>query len=214
MAAFDFKKEYKDLYNPKMTPSIIDVPEMLFIMVDGKGDPNKSRAYAAAIEILFGLSYAIRMNKTEAGYFPYVVPPLEGFWRFEDEAAFTGGAIPDKEKFIWTVLIRQPAFVTPEVFESAKSALSKKKPALDLSSARLETYTEGLCVQVMHIGPYDDEPATIAGMGQFMESSGYVPDFSDTRRHHEIYLGDQRKSAPEKMKTVIRHPVKKREGTR
>ncbi len=210
MAAFDFKKEDKILYQPKTMPSIVDVPQMLFIMIDGKGNPNTSREYAAAIEILYGLSYLIRMNKKEAGYFAYVVPPLEGFWHLDDGGEFMGeGAVADKDQFLWTALIRQPDFVTPAVFENAKTALAKKKPNLDLSVARLEKHTEGICVQVMHIGAYDDEPTTIAKMERFTKDAGYANDISEKRRHHEIYLSDPRKSAPEKMKTVNRHPVRK-----
>ena len=210
MAVFDFKKAYKNLYNPKTTPSIINVPDMLFIMVDGKGNPNTSKEYSAAIEILYGLSYTIRMNKEEDGYFEYVVAPLEGFWQLDDGGKFKGeGAIGDKDKFIWTAAIRQPNFVTTEVFKKAKFSLASKKPQLDLSIARLKNFTEGLCVQAMHIGLYDDEPATIAKMESFTKESAYGNDINESRRHHEIYLSDPRKSAPEKMKTIIRHPVKK-----
>lgn len=209
MAAFDFKKKYKDLYHPKAIPSIVDVPEMLFIMVDGKGEPNTSSAYTSAIAMLYGLSYTIRMNKAWEGYFEYVVPPLEGFWRLDDGGAFTGnGAIPDKSKFVWTALIRQPEFVTQEVLSAAKVSLLKKKPNLDLSLARLENFTEGLCVQAMHIGPYDAEPATVAALERFTKESNCANDISETRRHHEIYLSDPRKTAQETLKTVIRHPIR------
>lgn len=209
----DYKKQFKDLYQPK-APSVIDVPEMLFIMVDGKGDPNTSAEYLAAVEILYGLSYSIKMSKMGGnrpdGYFEYVVPPLEGLWSLDDGGAFTGnGAIPDKSKFIWTSMIRQPEFVTNEVFETAKAALAKKKPQLDLSLARLEKFTEGLCVQAMHIGSYDDEPATVAAIEKFISENGYASDIGEVRRHHEIYLSDPRRTAAEKLKTVIRHPVRK-----
>ena len=205
----DFKKTQKDLYQPKTTPAIVDVPEMVFIMVDGRGDPNTSESYQAAIEILYGLSYSIKMSKmggnAPEGYFDYTVPPLEGLWWLANggDADF-----PDKEKFCWTSMIRQPEFVTLSVFEAAKTALAKKKQGLDLSRARLESFNEGLCAQVMHIGPYDDEPATIALLYQFIADSGYQADISETRRHHEIYLGDPRKIAPEKRKTVLRYPIK------
>ena len=191
----DFKKEQKELYQPKAAPSIINVPEMLFIAVDGKGDPNTSVEYAAAVGALFGLSYAIKMSNK--AILEYVVPPLEGFWNAAD--------IADKSNFKWTALIRQPDFVTTEIFEAAKS----KKPDLDTSKARLVKITEGLCVQAMHIGPYDDEPATIAAIERYALENGYVIDISDARRHHEIYLSDPRKTAPEKLKTVIRHPVRR-----
>lgn len=211
IAVFDFKKEYKDLYLPKSKPSIVDVPTMRFIMVNGKGDPNTSASYKAAVEVLYGLSYSIKMSKKGStqpqGYFDYVVPPLEGLWWFEDEKPFNGSVIGRKDEFNWIVMIRQPEFVTPEVFETAKMALSKKKPEIDTSIARLEDFTEGLCAQIMHIGPYDDEPSTVAVLEEFIKSQGYRTEMSGLRQHHEIYLSDPRKTAPEKLKTVIRHPI-------
>lgn len=157
--AIDFKKSEKELYQPKTTPSIVEVPEMTFIMVDGAGDPNTSVIYKDAVELLYGLSYTIKMSNKSV--LEYVVPPLEGFWNVDDEFKGGGAAITDKSKFVWTMMIRQPDFVTPEVFEVAKTALSNKKPNLDISKVRLEKLTEGLCVQIMHIGSYDDEPATV-----------------------------------------------------
>jgi len=203
----DFKKDNKDLYQPKTTPSIIDVPEMTFIAIDGVGDPNTSGDYAAAIESLYGLSWTIKMSNRST--LEYVVAPLEGFWKNSGAFKSGGAAIMDKSKFEWTMLIRQPDFVTPDVFEAAKAAVLMKKPNLDTSKARLIKLTEGLCVQVMHIGPYDDEPATIAGMERYAAENGYAIDINDERRHHEIYLSDPRKVAPERMKTVIRYPVRK-----
>ncbi|KUO64486.1 MAG: transcriptional regulator [Gracilibacter sp. BRH_c7a] len=215
---FDFKKEYKDLYLPKQKPVLIDVPAMNFIMIDGAGDPNTAEEYQEAIEILYGLSFTIKMSKMSdqqpAGYFDYVVPPLEGLWWFKDDD-FDGIKLMDKSKFLWTSIIRQPEFVTEDVFTWAVAELKKKKPHLDAAKARLESLTEGLCVQMMHIGPYDNEPASIAQMEQFMIEQGYTNAISDTlpsgqiRRHHEIYLGDPRKTVPAKLKTVIRHPIKK-----
>ena len=202
----DFKKEQKELYQPKTAPSVINVPKMTFIAVDGKGDPNTSAKYTAAIEVLYGLSYAIKMSNKHI--LEYVVPPLEGLWWGED-GYFDGASITDKNKLYWTALIHQPDFVTVEMFGNAGAALTKKKPSLDISKARLIKITEGLCVQVMHIGSYDDEPATIAKMEHFAVESGYAIDINETRRHHEIYLSDPRKTAPEKLKTVIRHPIKK-----
>jgi len=202
----DYKKDFKDLYQPKPTPSIIDVPEMTFIAVDGAGDPNTSAEYAAAVETLYGLSYAIKMGNKAV--LEYVVPPLEGFWSVAGDFMGGGAPIINKGGFVWTALIRQPDFVTAEVFEAAKTSLAKKKPGLDTSKARLEKITEGLCVQVMHIGSYDNEPATIAAMERYAADNGYAIDMNDTRRHHEIYLSDPRKVAPEKLKTVIRHPVR------
>jgi len=203
----DYKKTEKELYFPKTTPSIIDVPEMTFIVVDGKGDPNTSPEYAAAIELLYGLSYSIKMNNKSV--LEYVVPPLEGFWEAGD--CFIGGGAPitDKAKFVWTSVIRQPEFVTDEVFEAAKTVLAKKKPKLDISLARLEKITEGLSVQVMHIGSYDNEHETVLALDNFASENGYIIDINEKRRHHEIYLSDPRKVAPEKMKTVIRHPIRK-----
>lgn len=202
----DFKKEQKDLYQPKTTPSIVDVPEMVFIAVDGKGDPNTSMQYAAAVEALYGLSYAIKMSNKAV--LEYVVPPLEGFWSVADDFKGGGAAITDKTKFIWTMLIRQPEFVTGEVFEAARASLAKKKPALDTSKARLMKITEGLCVHVMHIGSYDDEPATIAAMDKYAIENGFDIDINETRLHHEIYLSDPRKVSTEKLKTILRHPIK------
>jgi hypothetical protein len=203
--AIDFKKTQKELYQPATAPSIIDVPEMAFIMIDGVGDPNTSEAYQTAVEVLYGLSYAIKMRKNGGtqpeGYFDFVVPPLEGLWQ-------TGGDLTDKSAFVWTSLIRQPDFVTPEVFDAAKFSLAKKKPNLDCSIARLAKLTEGLCVQIMHLGSFDSEPVTVKNLFRFVEDSGYAVDLSDERRHHEIYLSDPRKTAPEKLKTAIRYPIK------
>jgi hypothetical protein len=209
--AIDYKKTQKELYQPKVVPSVVDVPEMAFIMIDGRGNPNESPEYQNAVATLYGLSYAIRMNKTLPGYFEYVVPPLEGLWSLDDGGEFKGAgkAIPDKSKFIWTSMIRQPEFATPEVFEAAKVSLGKKKPELDLSLARLERFTEGLCIQVLHIGSYDDEPATVALLDKAAIQENLIPDFTEKRRHHEIYIGDPRKTEPEKLKTVIRHPVRR-----
>ena len=219
---FDFKKEYKDLYLPPKKPVIIDIPEITCIAVDGSGNPNTSAAYKNAMEVLYGLSYSIKMSKMNLrhqesrilpeGYFDYVVPPLEGFWTLDDGGFdYDGRRVTDKDTFVWTSFIRQPDFVTNDVFEQAKTVLSKKKPDVDLSHAKLVTFTEGLCVQIMHIGPYDTEPEDIQRMDAFAAANGYSPDFTEERRHHEIYLGDPRKTEPEKLRTVIRHPVKKGE---
>jgi hypothetical protein len=202
----DFKKTQQELYRPKTTPSIVDVPEMKFIMVDGQGDPNTSSEYIAAVELLYGLSYAIKMGNKSV--MEYVVLPLEGLWSVAGNFKGGGAAIPDKSKFVWTMMIRQPDFVTSEIFDLAKATLAKKKPGLNTSKARLDSLSEGLCVQVMHIGSYDEEPATIVAMERFATETGFTIDISDTRRHHEIYLSDPRKVAPEKLKTVVRHPVR------
>ncbi len=208
---FDFKKEYKDLYRPKTKPSLIEVPPIRFIMVNGKGDPNTSKDYAEAMELLYGLSFTIKMSKmtgqTPEGYFDYVVPPLEGLWWVKDES-FDGLHITDKSRFCWTSMIRQPDFVTQQVFQEAKETLAKKKPHLNLDKARLEFYEEGRSVQIMHIGPYDDEPRSIMAMEDFIKEQGYQNDISEQRKHHEIYLSDPRRTAPERLKTIIRHPVR------
>ena len=207
--AYDFKKEQKELYQPKVA-CIVDVPEMTFIMVDGAGNPNTSKEYQSAVEILYGLSYAIKMSKKGGkptlGYFDFVVPPLEGLWRLTERESID---FSEKDKYLWTSMIRQPDFVTTEVFEDTKAALSKKKPQLDLTVARLERFVEGLCAQIMHLGSYDEEPVSIEKLERFIKESGYYGDISDLRRHHEIYLNDPRKVEPDKIRTIIRHPVNK-----
>jgi hypothetical protein len=210
--AYDFKKEFKALYAPSTKSSIVDVPGMTLVMADGKGNPNTSAEYANAVGALYGISYAIKMSKnggdTPDGYFDFVVPPLEGLWSVEgDEHAPTS---IDKDKFLWTSMLRVPDFVTQEIFERFKETLAAKKPELDLSVIRLEKFAEGLCGQITHTGAYDDEPTTIAALEQFIEESGYRTEISGMRRHHEIYLGDPRKVEPEKLKTIIRHPIVKR----
>ena len=207
--AFDFKKEYKEFYMPKNKPSIIDVPAMNYIAVRGKGDPNEEGGdYKKAIEILYSVAYTIKMSNKGTheieGYFDFVVPPLEGFW-WQDEVE--GVDYSDKSSFNWISVIRMPVFVTKEEFEwSVKEA--EKKKGIDCSKAEFITITEGECVQMMHIGPYDDEPATVEAMHRFMEEQGYVLDITNQRMHHEIYLSDARKVAPEKLKTVVRRPIK------
>lgn len=202
----DFKKEQKQLYLPKTTPSIVDVPAMKFLAVEGSGDPNTSRSYADAIELLYGLSYFIKMNNKTI--LEYVVAPLEGFWETSDEFRGGGAPIPDKNKLVWTAVIRQPDFVTDEVVVAAKMAIAKKKPNLDVSRANLITFAEGLCVQALHIGPYDSEPATVGKLEKFAQEEGYAIDINSVRKHHEIYLSDPRRVAPEKLKTVLRHPIR------
>ena len=206
----DYKKEYRDLYQPKKTPMLIEVPPMQFLMVDGEGDPNTGASYQEALEILYGLSYGIKMSKLgkepPKGYFEYVVPPLEGFWRLKDGRPI-GSSSLNKENFCWTSLIRQPEFVTPLVVEKAGEALKKKHPKLPIQRARLCSFTEGLCAQVLHVGSYDEEPETIKRLERFIQKQGCALDLSQERRHHEIYLSDPRRTAPEKLKTVIRLPV-------
>lgn len=208
--AFDFKKEYKKFYMPKNKPQIVEIPRANYIAVRGKGDPNDEHGtYKQAIGVLYAIAYTLKMSyKTNYkinGFFEYVVPPLEGFWW---QGGVNGVNYADKNSFNWISVIRLPDFVEKNDFEWAVETASKKKK-LDCSSAEFLTIDEGLCVQIMHIGSYDDEPATVELMDKFLTENGYENDFSDTRLHHEIYLSDARRVAPEKLKTVIRHPVKK-----
>jgi hypothetical protein len=207
MDKLDYKKEYRDLYLPRTEPMKILVPKMTFIITDGRGDPNEpDGAYAKAVGMLYALSYTIKMGKDKpGGYFDYVVPPLEGLWWYDDGGPFRFGG---KSHFCWTMMIRQPEFVTREVFEEACRETGRKKPGIDTSGARLCEFEEGLCVQCMHLGPYDDEPRTVEKMETYMRALSLAADFTDTRRHHEIYLTDPRKGAPSGQKTVIRHPVR------
>ena len=207
---FDFKKEYKEFYIPKTKPSIIDVPAMNFVSVRGKGDPNSEDGeYRKALDILYGVSYTIKMSKKGdrriEGYFDYVVPPLEGLWQQE---GIDGIDYTRKDKFEWVSMIRLPDFVTESDFDWAVREASAKKKS-DFSKAEFFTYTEGLCVQCMHIGSYDDEPETVEAMHRFISENGYSVDITEKRIHHEIYLSDPRKTDPGQLKTVIRLPVKK-----
>lgn len=207
--AFDFKKEYRDLYQPKTKPSIVEVPAMRFLSVEGAGDPNEEGgAYKHALELLYAVAYTLKMSyKTDYaidGFYQYVVPPLEGFWWQPD---VKGVNYADKASFNWLSVIRVPEFVADADFAWAvETAAAKKK--LDCSPVQLVTIDEGLCVQCMHVGPYDSEPATVEAMHAYAAARGYVPDFSDVRKHHEIYLSDPRKADPAKMKTVVRHPIR------
>ena len=207
---FDFKKEYKEFYMPKGKPEIVTVPKMNYIAVRGKGNPNEEEGeYKKSIELLYGVAYTIKMSKKGDhkidGYFDYVVPPLEGFWWQEN---LDGIDYSHKENFQWISVIRLPNFVTTADFDWAIEEATRKKK-MDFSKVEFLEIEEGLCVQCMHSGSYDDEPATVAAMDKFIADNGYESDISDTRRHHEIYLSDARKVAPEKLKTVIRHPIKK-----
>ena len=207
--AFDYKKEYKEYYLPKNKPSIINIPAMNFIAVRGEGDPNESDGeYKAAMSMLYSLAFTLKMSyKTDYkinGYFEYVVPPLEGFW-------FTENGIIDyknKAAFKWISVIRLPEFITEKDFSWAKETAEKKK-GIKLDKAEFITIDEGICVQMMHIGSYDNEPESIALMNQYIKENGYVNDISQTRLHHEIYLSDPRRVEKEKLKTVLRHPIKK-----
>ena len=204
----DYKKEYKDLYLPKSAPMIIDVPEIQFVAVEGKGNPNDENGeYQKAIEILYGIQYTIKMSKkgnyTPNGYFDYVVPPLEGFWWLENNEDFT---FENKSKYNWISVIRLPEFVDEKVFEWACEEASKKKK-IDTGKAKYLKIVESLCVQCLHTGSYDDEPKTLKLMNDFMVENGLQSDINDTRRHHEIYLSDPRKTEVSKLKTVLRIPV-------
>ena len=246
--AYDFKKEFRDLYQPKAKPSFVDVPAMTFAAVAGTGDPNEEGgAYSRALELLYAFSYAVKMSKMgdwqPEGYFDYVVPPLEGLW-WGGAGAFDGASIADKSALSWVSLIRQPDFVTPESSPRLLEMVAAKKPALaeELASGmlRLVRFAEGPCAQVMHRGPYDDEPATVAALSAFIAEQGFATDIAaggespeghrttaafdaeaalaaldadgavpSVRLHHEIYLGDPRRTKPEKLRTVIRHPVRR-----
>ena len=206
--AFDFKKEYKEFYMPKNRPEIVAVPAANYIAVRGKGDPNEENgAYQQAIGVLYAVAYTLKMSyKTDRrieGFFDYVVPPLEGFWWQEGAEGMDFG---DKSKFCWISVIRLPDFITKEGFRWAVETAAKKKK-LDCSAAEFLTVEEGLCVQMMHLGPFDDESASVALMDRYLEENGYENDFASGRLHHEIYLFDARKVPPEKWKTVIRHPI-------
>lgn len=208
--AFDYKKEYKALYMPKNKPSIVTVPKCNYIAVRGKGNPNDEQGeYMTAIGLLYAIAFTIKMSykgdhKIE-GYFEYVVPPLEGFWWQE---GIKGIDYEHKENFQFISVIRLPDFVTKEDFDWTITEATKKKKT-DFSAVEFFTYDEGECVQCMHIGPYDNEPETVAAMHAYMEQAGYTLDITDNRYHHEIYLSDPRKTAPEKLKTVVRHPIKR-----
>ena len=208
--AFDFKKEYREFYQPKNRPEIVTVPRANYIAVRGQGDPNEEGgAYQQAIGVLYAVAYTLKMSyKTDyriEGFYDYVVPPLEGFWRQEGAEGIDYG---NKVAFRWISVIRLPDFVTEKDFAWAVETAAKKKK-LDCSAAEFLTVDEGLCVQILHEGPFDEEPATVALMDAYIREKGYVNDLDEERQHHEIYLSDARKVAPEKWRTVIRHPIRK-----
>ena len=210
--AFDFKKEYKEFYLPPERPEIVTVPRASYIAVRGSGDPNAPDGeYQRAIGVLYAVAYTLKMSyKTDhriEGFFEYVVPPLEGFWWQEGMSCMD---YKNKAALQWISVIRLPDFVTKADFDWAVETASRKKK-LDCSKAEFLTVEEGLCVQIMHVGPFDDEPRSVALMDEFIRQNGYENDFSAERLHHEIYLSDARKVAPEKWRTVIRHPIR-REG--
>lgn len=211
--AFDYKKEYKEFYMPGGKPQIVEIPSMNYIAVRGEGNPNEEGgAYKQAIGLLYAIAFTIKMSPKAGykidGYFNYVVPPLEGFWWQAGESEID---YSHKEKYQWISVIRLPDFVSKKDFEWAVKEVERKKK-MDCSKAEFMTVREGLCLQIMHVGPYDKEPVTIALMDDFLEKNGYDKDITDERRHHEIYLSDPRRAAPERCKTVIRCPIKKRES--
>ena len=210
--AFDYKKEYKEYYLPKQKPQIVEIPSMNYIAVRGKGNPNEENgAYQQAIGVLYAIAYTLKMSyKTDykiEGFFEYVVPPLEGFWWQE---GVKGVDYSKKDSFCWISMIRLPDFIARADFDWAVQEATRKKK-LNCSATEFLTVDEGLCVQIMHIGSYDDEPATVQIMDDYLKANDYVNDISADRMHHEIYLSDARKTAPEKWKTVIRHPIRKAE---
>lgn len=211
MMAFDFKKEFKELYSPGKKPGIILIPPINFIAVRGKGDPNEEEGeYAKAVNLLYAIAYTIKMSHKSdykiKGFFEYVVPPLEGFWWMD---GIKGVDYSRRDQFQWISAIRLPDFVSKEDFAWAVGEATRKKKQ-DFSKVKYMTYDEGLCVQCLHIGPYEDEPATVQLMHEYASSQGYIVDISETRHHHEIYLSNPRKSDPAKLKTIIRHPIKER----
>lgn len=211
MMAFDFKKEFKELYSPGKKPGIILIPPINFIAVRGKGDPNEEEGeYAKAVNLLYAIAYTIKMSHKSdykiKGFFEYVVPPLEGFWWMD---GIKGVDYSRRDQFQWISAIRLPDFVSKEDFAWAVGEATRKKKQ-DFSKVKYMTYDEGLCVQCLHIGPYEDEPATVQLMHEYASSQGYIVDISETRHYHEIYLSNPRKSDPAKLKTIIRHPIKER----
>ena len=206
MDKIDFKKELQHLYNPSSRDfSVVEVPEMQFLMVDGHGNPNTEPAYQEAVEALYGVAYKLKFASKQQLEKDYTVPPLEGLWWAADMDTFTVNL--DKSAWDWTMMIMQPEWITLELFAQAVAEVQKSKGLSALSKMRLERYAEGLSVQIMHIGSYDDEAPTLARLHrEFIPQNGYV----EAGKHHEIYLGDPRKTAPEKLKTVLRQPVARR----
>lgn len=209
MGKIDYKKEYRDLYLPKTKPMIIEVPPITYVTVVGKGNPNTSHEYQEALELLYGLSFTIKMSKMTdeqiPGYFDYVVPPLEGLWWSDDSYS----ELPaNKDQYLWKSMIRLPEFVTVTIFNQAKAKLLLKKPYLNVAKAKYEIIDEGKCVQMMHIGSYDNESVTLDIIKQYLKANHLETDFNENRKHHEIYLSDPRRCKTENLKTVIRLPIK------
>lgn len=205
---FDYKKEYKDLYMPKDKAALVEIPPINFLMVDGSGNPNNNLDFEQATELLYGLSYTIKMSKNKGeqpeGYFDYVVPPLEGLWWTDDEFS-----LENKDNWKWTLMLRQPEFVTEDVVKWAKEQYLKKKSDAAIDKIRFESFYEGLCVQIMHIGPYNTEPESMKKINDFIQNQGLRDKVGSGGKHHEIYLSDPRRCKPENLKTILRHPVEK-----
>jgi hypothetical protein len=205
MTKIDFKKEWKHLYNPPKTEfSVLDVPKMQFLMVDGHGDPNTAQEYQDAIEALYAVAYKMKFISKKTLEKDYVVPPLEGLWWAEDMATFSTAR--DKSQWDWTMMIMTPDWVTAEIFDNSVEQVREAKNLLSLDKVRLEHYHEGLSVQIMHLGSFDDEGPVLAEMhSEFIPGNEYI----ENGKHHEIYLSDFRKVSPEKLRTVLRQPVRK-----
>lgn len=204
----DFKKKFKDLYSPSTKEvSAVTVPALKFLMIDGKGDPN-GEEFSNAVGALYSLSYSMKFwtkkHPAPPDFMDFSVAPLEGLWSVEGDDFGASNFAVERDKWLWTAMIMQPDFVTNEFLDEVRAEVAVKKPNPSLPNVRLETFDEGLSVQIMHIGPYSDEPATIAKIDEFMKENGYT----SNGRHHEIYFSDPRHAAPEKLKTILRHPVK------
>lgn len=209
--AFDVRKALKELYAPPTRPTIVDVPEMAFLMVDGAGNPNEEAGeYTRAVQALYSLVHTVKMSsragRTLDGFIEFAVPPLEGLWDFPLDM-FDGVHVP-KDALTWTSMIRVPEFVTPDVLDWARAEVARKKSDVDTTGVRVQAWAEGLCVQIMHVGPYDTEPESTERMHEWATARGFAVDLSSKRRHHEIYLGNPRRIAPEKLRTVVRHPIR------
>jgi hypothetical protein len=209
MPKIDLKKESKELYNPSAKEvSIVDVPEMTYLMIDGEGDPNTSQEYQDAIEALFSTSYKVKFISAKEEAKDYVVMPLEGLWWVDNMEDFS---VRDKRNWKWTAMIRQPDFITKNMIEKALEEMKIKKNLPALSRIRFESLHEGLSAQIMHSGPYSEEEPTVKKLHEFIEAKGYEFDGSiPGERHHEIYLSDARRANPEKLKTIIRQPIKQK----
>ncbi|WP_414470424.1 GyrI-like domain-containing protein [Methanobacterium sp. ACI-7] len=207
MTKIDLKKENREFYNPsKKEPTIVDVPEMNFLMIDGEGDPNTSKEYQDAMEALFPVSYKVKFISKKEKAQDYVVMPLEGLWWVDNMENFN---VEDKSNWKWTAMIRQPDFITEEMIKQAMEDVEKKKNPTLLSKIRFESLNEGLCSQIMHIGPYSEEGPTVEKLHNFIHENGYEFDgANDGEKHHEIYLSDMRRIKPERLKTIIRQPMK------